>query len=72
MVRLITTTAIIILVLSFFGISIRGILDSPTGKDNLTFVFQIIHTGWNILEGYVVALYHNILAIGDIVGGSAK
>ena len=72
MVRLIITTVIIILVLSFFGISIRGILESPTGKDNLTFVFQIIHTGWNILEGYVVAIWHNILAIGDFMGATTK
>jgi hypothetical protein len=72
MIRLITTTVIIILVLSFFGISIRSIVESPTGKDNLTFVFQIIHTGWNILYGYVFTIWHNIQSIGDIVGSSQK
>ena len=72
MARLITTLIILVLILSFFGISIRGIVESPTGKDNLTFIFQIVHTGWIILQNYVVAIYHNILAIGDIVGGSAK
>lgn len=72
MARLITTTVILILILSFFGISIRGIIESPTGKDNLTFVFQIIHTGWNILEGYVFTIWHNIQNIGDILGGASK
>lgn len=72
MIRLITTSVIIILVLSFFGISLRSILESPTGKDNLTFVFQIIHTGWNILYGYVFTIWHNIQAIGDAIGSTAK
>jgi hypothetical protein len=53
MIRSIVTVAIIILVLSFFGISIRSIVQSPTGQDNLTFVWELVRTGWHVLEGWV-------------------
>ena len=67
MIRLITTIAILILVLSFFGISIRSILESPTGKDNLTFVFEIIHTGWSVIHGYIMSVYYNLQSIVSLV-----
>lgn len=53
MIRSLITIAIFILVLSFFGISIRSIVQSPTGEDNLTFVWELIRTGWHILTGWL-------------------
>jgi len=53
MVRLIIIVAILILALSFFGISIRAIVESPTGHDNFTFLWELIRTGWNIILGWV-------------------
>ncbi len=49
MVRLIILVAILILALSFFGISIRSIVESPVGRDNFTFIWELIRTGWHIL-----------------------
>lgn len=52
MVRFIIIVAILILALSFFGISIRSIVESPTGHDNFTFMWELIKTGWHILLGW--------------------
>ena len=53
MIRALVLVAIFILLLSFFGISIRTIVESPTGHDNFTFLWQLIRTGWHIIVGWV-------------------
>jgi hypothetical protein len=58
MIRFLIILAILILALSFFGISIRSIVQSPTGQDNFTFIWQLIRTGWHILVGW----FHTIVA----------
>lgn len=63
MIRFIIILAIFILALSFFGISIRSIVQSPTGQDNFTFMWELIHTGWGIIVGWV----HLIIAAGQAV-----
>jgi hypothetical protein len=58
MVRFLIIVAILILALSFFGISIRAIVQSPVGHDNFTFMWELIKTGWRIILGwahYIVA-----------------
>lgn len=52
MVRFIIILAIFILALSFFGISIRSIVESPVGRDNFTFIWELIRTGWHILVAW--------------------
>ncbi|MEK7602303.1 MAG: hypothetical protein AAB472_02360 [Patescibacteria group bacterium] len=59
LVRLIILVTVLVLALSFFGISIRGIVSSPTGHDNLTFVWELIHTGW----GIIVSQYHHLVDV---------
>ncbi|HEX2792741.1 MAG TPA: hypothetical protein VHO23_03445 [Candidatus Paceibacterota bacterium] len=49
MLRLIFTIALAILLLSFFGISIRAIVESPTGSDNIAYVWQLIKDGWGAI-----------------------
>lgn len=56
MVRFIIIVAILILALSFFGISIRGIVESPVGHDNFTFIWELIKTGWHILVGWFTSI----------------
>ena len=63
MIRLIIIVAILLLALSFFGISIRAIVQSPTGQDNLTFVWQILHTGWGIILGWYHLLISTIQSV---------
>ncbi|MGE5540943.1 MAG: hypothetical protein ACM3TU_01515 [Bacillota bacterium] len=56
MVRFLIILAILVLALSFFGISIRTIVESPTGRDNFAFIWQIVKTGWGILVGWFYIL----------------
>jgi len=72
MARTLLTLFILIIVLSFFGISIRGILTSPTGKDNLTFIWELVRTGVSIIESYFYSIVHNLQEIGTILGSSSK
>jgi hypothetical protein len=38
---------IIVLLLSYFNISIKGIVESPTGQENITYVREAINNFWN-------------------------
>jgi hypothetical protein len=60
MVRLIIICIIAILALSYFGISIRHIAESPTGVDNFTYVWTHVLEGWHILLGW----------LSDLIGAS--
>lgn len=63
MIRFIIILAILILALSFFGISIRGIVESPVGRDNFAFIWQLIRAGWHILLGW----FHLLAVAGQSV-----
>jgi hypothetical protein len=63
MIRFIIILAILILALSFFGISIRHIVESPTGHDNFAFIWQLVKTGWHILESWIRAAIGTIQAV---------
>ncbi len=56
MIKFIIILVILILALSYFGISIRHIVDSPTGQDNLTFVWNFIVNGWHIVTSWFASL----------------
>ena len=53
MLRLIILIIIALLVLSFFGISIRGIIESPTGQENFAYAWELIVLAaqwiWNLI-----------------------
>ncbi|MDP3403026.1 MAG: hypothetical protein Q8S35_03685 [bacterium] len=56
MVRFIILIIILILALSYFGISIRDIAQSPTGEDNFTFVWNYVKDGWEIITAILAGL----------------
>lgn len=56
LVRFILLVAILVLALSFFGISIRSIVESPAGRDNFTFLWELIRTGWHVLMNWFSVL----------------
>jgi len=60
MVRFIILLIILVLALSYFGISIRGVVESPTGQDNLSFVWANIKEGWDIIVTWITALIQSI------------
>lgn len=56
MARFIILVIILILALSYFGISIRDIAQSPTGQDNFSFVWMYVKDGWEILTQFIADL----------------
>ena len=68
MIRTLVIIFVLLLVLSFFGVSIRALLESPTGKDNITFLSELIHTGFRVLENYFLIMVNNLKEIGNLVG----
>ena len=46
-IKLIILVIAVILVLSYFGISVRGIIESPTGQANLTYLGQALVYIWH-------------------------
>ena len=64
MVKLIILILIGVLILSFFGISLRTLVLSPTAQDNFNFAWQLVLQGWNWLgvwfNGLQASLQHLI------------
>jgi CHASE3 domain sensor protein len=62
MLRLILLIVIIILVLSFFGISLQSVLTSPTAHENFNYALQLLLTGWNL---FVQSFQNLLTSIAD-------
>jgi hypothetical protein len=58
MLRLIFWIILIILVLSFFGISLQSLFASPTTHANFGFAGQLVLNGWNL----IVQFFQTVLA----------
>jgi len=58
MLRLLVLLAVLILVMSFFGISIRHIIESPTGQDNVQFVTELLQTAWHAVSSWCMTTWH--------------
>lgn len=56
MLRTIIFIVFIMLVLSFFGISIREVATSPAGQENFGFLWELIKSGWQA----IVDLWHTV------------
>lgn len=51
--RTLLLVVVIVFALSFFGISIRAIMESPVGQDNLEFVWQLIKGAWDAAREWI-------------------
>lgn len=60
MVRFIIILIILILALSYFGISIRHIVESPTGSDNFSFVWMFVKDGWDLIVSWLAHLIEGV------------
>lgn len=56
MIRFILLVVILILALSYFGISIREVATSPTGEDNFSFVWAYVKEGWELVTAFLSGL----------------
>lgn len=52
MFKLIFWIFVLVLALSFFGISIQAILNSPAGQANITYVIHLFSQAWQWIVGY--------------------
>jgi hypothetical protein len=53
MLKLILSIIVLVLVLSFFGISIQSVVNSPTGQENFSYLHSISFAFWNWIKGVV-------------------
>jgi hypothetical protein len=53
MLRLIIIAIVIILVLSFFGISLRHVISLPATQDNFHFVWQWLVTTYKLISAWI-------------------
>jgi len=53
MFKLIFWIFVLFLALSFFGISIQAIINSPTGQANISFIFNLIGQSWQWIVGKI-------------------
>ncbi len=61
LIRLIIYIVIILLIISYFGLNIRTIVNSPAGQENFTYVQGIMITVWNgYLKKPVLYLWNDI------------
>lgn len=50
MVHLIVWVVVGLLALSFFGVSLRALVDNPTNQDNVSFLVTMLEMGWGYIE----------------------
>jgi len=51
MVKMVFWVVFGVLALSFFGISLRELIQDPQTQDNFSFIIDLVRNGWNFLTG---------------------
>ncbi len=59
MLKLIFWIIVLVLALSFFGISLRSIFESSAGQQNFGFLWQLIQSGWDMIKDLFNAIPHS-------------
>lgn len=63
MVKLIVWIVIGLLALSFFGVSLKNLVNSPTNQENVSFLTQLLQQGWNTMLSWLHAILDPVLAL---------
>ncbi|HEY0010475.1 MAG TPA: hypothetical protein VGB97_01005 [Candidatus Paceibacterota bacterium] len=63
MLRILFWTVIIVLFLSFFGVSIQGLIENPTTQTNMGFVLGLVEEGWDSIWGLIVGFVATVTGI---------
>ena len=58
LIRTIVLIVIALLILSYFGLNLRDIVNSPAGKDNFSFTQEVMIKIWSYIKGPVTYLWH--------------
>ena len=56
MLKLIFYVVVGVLALSFFGVSLRELIQDPQTQDNFSFIIDLVRNGWSFLTGWVEGL----------------
>ena len=64
LIKLIVWIIVGLLALSFFGISLRALVDTPTNQDNVEFLITTLHMGWD----YIVSWWQGFSSVFDVGG----
>ena len=64
MLRIIFWIVVAVLFLSFFGISVQGLIENPTTQTNFQFVIGLAEEGWDMIWGFISGFVN---AITDIL-----
>lgn len=63
MVKLIIWVVIGLLALSFFGISLKSLVDSPVNQENMSFLTQLLQQGWTTLVAWLQGFIDPLIAL---------
>ncbi len=53
MLKLVFWVVVGVLALSFFGVSLRELVQDPQTQDNFSFILDLLRNGWSFLTGWV-------------------
>ncbi len=63
MVQLLVWVIVGLLALSFFGVSLKSLVNSPTNKENIAFISQLLHQGWSTVGMWLHTLIDPIVGL---------
>lgn len=66
MVRLLIWVVVALLALSFFGVSLKSLVESPVNKANLSFISQLLHQGWATISMWLHGLIDPLIAAAHL------
>ena len=64
MLRIIFWVVVAVLFLSFFGISVQGLIENPTTQTNFDFVLELVAEGWSTIWSVLSGL---VTGVGDVI-----
>lgn len=56
---------IIVLALSFFGISLKTLVEDPTTQANFSFIIDLLESGWETIVDWFTELKDTILNLSN-------
>jgi len=69
-VGLIVVLVIALIILGYYGVNVKKIIDSPQVQENLTYAWGIVKTVWGEISDIVVGLYHSLISLIKEMGSS--
>ncbi len=58
MLKLLVYAAVLLLVLSFFGVSFQHLVESPTTQANFAYALSLLEEGWHALVAQLSGLWN--------------